>query len=117
MKEYLWLIVALPFVGSLVLAVAGGKISRLASAITGVGTVTLSAVLSIFIGLDFLNNNGTPFNQTLWQWIDVAGLSPNIAFHLDSVSMTFIFVITFVGALIHLCLLYTSPSPRDGLLS
>src|SRR5680860_204069 len=102
MKEYLWLIVALPFVGSLVLAVAGGKISRLASAITGVGTVTLSAVLSIFIGLDFLNNNGTPFNQTLWQWIDVAGLSPNIAFHLDSVSMTFIFVITFVGALIHL---------------
>ena len=102
MKEYLWLIVALPFVGSLVLAVAGGKISRLACAMIGVGTVTLSAVLSILIGLDFLNTNGTPFDQTLWQWIDVAGLSPNIAFHLDSVSMTFVFVITFVGALIHL---------------
>lgn len=53
MKEYLWLIVALPFVGSLVLAVAGGKISRLACAMIGVGTVTLSAVLSILIGLDF----------------------------------------------------------------
>ena len=102
MKEYLWLIVAFPFIGSLILAVAGGKISRLASAIVGVGTVTTSAVLTILIGLDFLNSNGMPFDQTLLQWFDVAGLSPNMAFHLDSVSLTFVFVITFVGALIHL---------------
>jgi NADH-quinone oxidoreductase subunit L len=38
----------------------------------------------------------------LWQWVSVYGFSPNIAFTLDTVSLTFIFVVTFVGTLIHL---------------
>lgn len=104
MKELLWLIVALPFSGALVLALAGRKLSRLTCSIIGVGTVFLSAGLTILAGLDFMGNNpiGKPYLQILWRWIDVGGLSPDIAFHLDTVSLTFIFVVTFVGALIHL---------------
>jgi len=104
MKELLWLIVSLPFAGSLVLALAGKHLSRLACAIVGVGSVSLSAIVTIFSGLDFMHGNptGIPFHQTLWQWIDVFGFSPGIAFRLDTVSLTFVFVITFVGALIHL---------------
>ena len=41
-------------------------------------------------------------DQVLWKWIDVAGLNPSFAFHLDALSLVFIFVITFVGFLIHL---------------
>ncbi|MBZ0100426.1 MAG: NADH-quinone oxidoreductase subunit L, partial [Taibaiella sp.] len=33
---------------------------------------------------------------------DVYGLAPNIGFYLDTVSLVFVFIITFVGALIHL---------------
>jgi NADH-quinone oxidoreductase subunit L len=108
MKELLWLIVALPFAGALILALAGKKLPRLACAIVGVGSISLSAIAAFMVGLDFLHGNsmGAPFDQTLWQWIDVFGLSPRIAFHLDTVSLTFIFVITFVGALIHL---YSAP--------
>ncbi len=108
MSELLWLIVALPFAGSLLLAIAGKHLPRLAVSIIGVGSVALSAIVMLFMGLDFLHGNpaGVPIHQTLWQWINVAGFNPGIAFHLDSVSLTFVFVITFVGALIHL---YSAP--------
>ncbi|MBK5243945.1 MAG: NADH-quinone oxidoreductase subunit L [Eubacteriaceae bacterium] len=101
MKELLWLIVALPFAGALILAFAGRKLPRTFNAIVGVGSVSLSAILTLLVGFEFLGNT-TPFIQVVWQWFDVYGLSPNIAFHLDTVSLIFIFVITFVGALIHL---------------
>src|ERR1700722_655504 len=108
MKELLWLIVALPFAGALILALAGKRLPRIASAVVGVGSISLSAVFTVMAGLDFLRGNpsGAPFDQTLWQWINVFGFSPGIGLHLDSVSLTFIFVITFVGALIHL---YSAP--------
>ena len=104
MKELLWLIVALPFAGSLILALFSRKLPRFACAIIGVGTVSMSAIITFLISIDFLYNNptGIPYNQVLWQWMDVYGLSAKMAFTLDTVSLTFVFVITFVGALIHL---------------
>jgi NADH-quinone oxidoreductase subunit L len=104
LKEFLWLIVALPFAGSLILVIAGKQLSRLACAIVGVGSVSLSAIVTLLVGISFLQGNpgGAPYVQSIWQWINVAGLSPNIAFHLDTVSLCFVFVVTFVGALIHL---------------
>ncbi len=101
MKEPLWLIVALPFAGALLLALAGGRLPRSFSAIVGVGSISLSAILTILVGFEFLGDT-TPFLQVAWQWFDVYGLSPNIGFHLDTASLVFIFIITFVGALIHL---------------
>jgi len=104
MKEFLWLIVALPFAGSLILVIAGKQLSRLACVIIGVGSVSLSAILTLLVGISFLQDNpgGKPYVEAIWQWMNVAGLSPGIAFHLDGVSLTFIFVVTFVGSLIHL---------------
>jgi NADH-quinone oxidoreductase subunit L len=108
MKELLWLIVALPFAGALILALAGKRLPRIACAVVGVGSISLAAVFTVLAGLDFLhgNSSGAAFDQILWQWIDVFGFSPRIGLHLDSVSLTFLFVITFVGALIHL---YSAP--------
>jgi len=104
MKELLWIIVALPFIGSLILVLTGKKISRLACTFVGVGTVSVAAIVTFIVGIDFMcdNSGGTPYHQLLWRWIDVNGFSANIAFTLDTVSLIFIFVITFVGALIHL---------------
>ena len=104
MKELLWLIVALPFFGALILIIAGKQLPRLACVLIGVGSVSISAILTILVGISFLKGNpdGTPYVEAIWQWMNVAGLSPDIAFHLDGVSLTFIFVVTFVGSLIHL---------------
>lgn len=101
MKELLWLIVALPLSGTLFLALFGRRFSRAVNAVAGVGAVSLSAVLTILLGIQFLGSP-EPYLSVAWQWFDVWGLAPNIGFYLDTVSMVFIFIITFVGALIHL---------------
>ncbi len=104
MLKLLWLIPALPLAGFLILAVAGSRLSQNISALIGVGSVCLSAILSILIGIDFITaqSAGHVYSGTLWVWFQAAGLSPRITFYLDSLSLVMIIVVTFVGFLIHL---------------
>jgi NADH-quinone oxidoreductase subunit L len=101
-KELLWLIPTLPFAGALVLILTGSKISRSMVPWIGAGSVGLSAVLTILVGIDFRSALETSFRQVLWNWMDVVGFKSDFAFHLDALSLVFLFVITFVGFLIHL---------------
>lgn len=101
MEALLWLIPALPFAGAFILIVSGGKLSRGVSAIIGSGSIGLAAIITIVIGLGFLQDPSLSYQYLLWSWINVAGFAPSFAFHLDALSMVFIFVITFVGFLIH----------------
>ena len=103
MFDLLWMVPALPFAGFLILALFGKRIGRIASAVTGVGSVGLSALLTLIIGIVFIASPPVEYsyNITLWEWFDVAGLNPSIAFHLDSLAVVFMFVITFVGFFIH----------------
>jgi NADH-quinone oxidoreductase subunit L len=102
MEELLWLIPALPFAGAFILIVTGGNLSRSLSAIIGTGSIGLAAVIAIGIGLGFISDPAHSFRQELWTWMNVGSFVPSFAFHLDSLSMVFIFVITFVGFLIHI---------------
>jgi NADH-quinone oxidoreductase subunit L len=101
MAELLWTIPALPFLGALLLIIFGRKFSRSMTSAVGVGGVGLSALLVMLIGFSFISTSAESYGQVLWQWIDVEGFSPAFAFHLDALSLVFIFVITFVGFLIH----------------
>jgi NADH-quinone oxidoreductase subunit L len=104
MLELLGLIPALPFAGFVVLALTGKRLPRRAVAVVGAGSVGLSAAAMVLVGIEFL---GTPppnhvYSQTIWIWLSVGSFRPVIAFYLDALSMVMIFVITFVGFLIHL---------------
>ncbi|MDH4089392.1 MAG: NADH-quinone oxidoreductase subunit L [Cyclobacteriaceae bacterium] len=101
MMDLLWLVPALPFLGALVLILFGTRISRTMVAVIGVGSVGLAALITILVGTTFISSSESSFNLLLWSWIDVAGFSPSFALHLDPLSLIFIFVITFVGFLIH----------------
>ena len=101
MNDLLWLIPMLPFAGSLILILAGGSLPRRLVPVIGSGSVGLSALITLLIGINFLTAKTAVIDQTLWNWINVAGFTPNIGFHLDTLSLAFIFVITFVGFLIH----------------
>jgi NADH-quinone oxidoreductase subunit L len=102
--ELLWLILAVPFASALVLAVLGPRLSRGAVALLGVGSIGVSAVISILISVRFLSAPppGNSFTQILWTWIDVAGFRPEIGLYLDPLSLIMVLVVTFVGFLIHL---------------
>ena len=105
MNEFLFLIPALPLAGSLILALAGRRLSKTTIALVGVGSVGLSALLTMIMALEFMGSQAGAFTQTLWTWMKVGGFSANISFTLDALSLVMLFVITFVGFLI---LLYSA---------
>ncbi len=104
MLELLWLIPALPFVGFLILVFGGKHLPRPFIPVVGAGSIGLSAVITLLIGMEFISSPpaSNSWTQTLWTWVEVGTFRPDIAFHLDALSMVFIFVITFVGFFIHL---------------
>ncbi len=57
MDAYIGLIPGLPFLSFLIIVFFGRMLSRRAVAITAVGSVCLSAALTIFSGISFLSSN------------------------------------------------------------
>src|SRR5688500_10824800 len=102
MSELLWLIPALPLTGALILILTRGNLPRAIAGTIGAGSVGLAAIVTIFIGLNFLSSGQESYHQVLWTWMDVDGFTPQFALYLDDLSVVFIFVITFVGFLIHI---------------
>ncbi len=104
MLHLLWLIPTLPFLGFLILGLFGKFLPNPLQTIVGAGTIGIAALLVFILGFELLKLPVTNqvFDQTLWTWFSIEGFAPGIAFHLDTLSLVFIFVITFVGFLIHL---------------
>ena len=104
MNNLLGFIPALPFIGFLILFLFGRSLPKSIVAAIGTGSVSLAALLTIYLGLQFMQTPppGNAYVQTLWQWINTSAFSCSISFRLDALSLVFVFVITFVGALIHL---------------
>jgi NADH-quinone oxidoreductase subunit L len=101
MTDLLWLVPALPFIGALILILSGSRIPRNLVPIIGSGSVGIASLVVIIIGISFLSSGQRAFDQVLWTWMSVGNFAPRMALHLDALSLVFIFVITFVGFLIH----------------
>lgn len=104
MTAYLAFIPILPLISFLIIALFGTMLPKKVVAILSAGSVGLSALLTIIIGITFLKSapvEGT-YTVTLWEWLNAGGFTANLSFRLDALSLIFIFVITFVGFLIHM---------------
>src|SRR5579864_6443203 len=103
MLNLLWLIPLFPIVGFLILAIFGSRMSRAAIAVTGVGSIALSALVSILVTASFLISTpaGGVYEQYLWSWISVGALRPQMGLYLDALSLIMTLVVTFVSFLIH----------------
>src|SRR6516165_5242979 len=104
MISLLWLIPALPFASALVLVLFGPRFSRRATAAVGVGSIGLSALITILVAASFFSAppSGNSYTQVLWTWLSVGGFEPQIGFYLDPLSLVMVLVVTFVGFLIHI---------------
>ena len=98
-----WLLFALPALGALVLLLAGRRADGWGHWL-GVATVAGSFVVGVLVFLDTLAL--APAERTrelsLFRWINVGGLDVDFGIRLDPLSLTFVLLITGVGALIHL---------------
>lgn len=103
MNNLVWLIPALPLLGFLILSLGGKSLSKTFIALIGAGSVSLSTLITILIGLNFLNHPPSAgfISQTIYTWIEIGNFKSEITLLLDPLSLVFVFVITFIGALIH----------------
>lgn len=104
MTTLIALIPAIPLLSFLIIALCGRFLPKRTVAICAVGSVALSAVITIIAGIDFLSLTGEnkAVTSVLYSWISTGGFNASVSFVLDPLSLVFCFVITFVGALIHL---------------
>ncbi|MFQ2483107.1 NADH-quinone oxidoreductase subunit L [Aeromonas caviae] len=100
----LYLTFLFPLLGWLLLAFSLGRLGERTSALIGVGSIGLSALTTLWVGIDFLNTmpEGGVYTQTLWQWMTVGEFQPAFRLSLDGLSLTMLGVVTGVGFFIHL---------------
>ncbi|PCO16635.1 hypothetical protein CQA18_25920, partial [Enterobacter hormaechei] len=58
------------------------------SAIVGVGSVGLAALVTAFIGVDFFANGEQAYSQPLWTWMSVGDFNIGFNLVLDGLSKT-----------------------------
>jgi NADH-quinone oxidoreductase subunit L len=104
MPQLVFLLPALPFLGYVLLALFGRRMSRTAAACVGVGSVALSFAVTAWIVAAWLLSPPAAgeYTQVLWRWIDVDGFQSDFALFLDPLALIMCLVVTGVGALIHL---------------
>jgi len=95
---------ALPFLSFLVLSLAGRRLNKNTIAWMGAGSICAAAVITIILGIQFLHAPPVAgvYQQLLWQWFSTSNLSVSFSLRIDALSLVFIFIITFVGAIIHI---------------
>ena len=115
MRNLLWLIPLLPFVGALLNGVLlRGRLNNRGVAAIACGVTGLAALLALLVIGDYLAGSQMgrqPFEQELWTWMPagpihtaldgVKSFTVSMGFQLDPLSCVMLFVVTFVGFLIH----------------
>lgn len=100
---YLWLLIALPLIGALVLLLGGNRTNSFGPLLAVLMPAT-SFGFAVYLWLQML---GLPKelrsqNLVLFEWINIGIFQVPFGFQLDPLSMSFVLLITGVGSLIHI---------------
>ncbi len=104
MIDLLWLVPTIPVIGFLILTFSCGKLAEVPAGIIGAGSVGLSFLVAMLVGLDFMTMPEVgihSYSQTLWSWIAVGSFEAGFTLYLDGLSLVMMFIITGIGFLIH----------------
>lgn len=115
MQQYLYLIPAMPLIGFLLLITGSAQFPRYVTALIGAGSICVSAIIAITMSAQFLlypPMEGV-YHQQLWHWFNIGKLHADIGLHLDAMSLVFVCIITFIGALIHIYSIAFMEHDRD----
>ena len=88
----------LPLMGTLILALSGGRLGVRFGAFVGVASVGLAALATAWA----IALYDGPVGFTLWTWIQVGSFQPTIGLAVDGLALVMMAVITGVGFFIHL---------------
>ena len=101
--SYIWVIVALPLLGSALLLLGGRRTNKWGH-LLAILMVWASFALGVamFVAMLAKPAESRGVTQTLYEWFVVGDFNVPVAFQLDQLSMVFVLLITGVGGLIHI---------------
>jgi NADH-quinone oxidoreductase subunit L len=102
MLQLLWLIPILPFAGAAINGLLGARFPKALVTLVALGAPLASLALALGCLWEYAHASlpNQAYEQTLYAWT-AGGLSIPVGFLLDRLSAVMLFVVTFVGFLIH----------------
>ncbi|GAB20180.1 NADH-quinone oxidoreductase subunit L [Gordonia effusa NBRC 100432] len=102
-RQLLWLIPALPAIGSMILLLTGRRADRWGH-LLATGLALLSAVIGVLLWIGMIGRDSPDrtVHSDLFSWVPVGDLRVDFGFQLDQLAMCFVLLITVVGSLIHI---------------
>ena len=107
-----YFIVFLPLLGSIIAGFWGRRLGDKLSLYLTSTLLLISMTLS-WITFWQLSSNHVDKVYPLMEWMNIGDFNVVWSLRHDMLSAVMMIVITTVSAMVHICLLYTSPSPRD----
>ncbi len=103
MAQYAWLMIAIPFVSSMFLLIAGRRVDSWGHYL-GMLAPWASFVIGVVILADMLGRSPETRAQslTVWNWLPGSEVNVSFGLLLDPLSISFVMLVTFVGGLIHI---------------
>ncbi|MFQ5966849.1 MAG: NADH-quinone oxidoreductase subunit L [Acidimicrobiia bacterium] len=111
--EFVWVVIALPLAGAVLLHFVGGRLPSPASGWLATATVGLSFVVALVAAVPFFEGDGQAEVVVLYSWMPAVGAT--VEFLWDPLSAFMTLIVTGIGALIHLFSIgYMSGDDRFG---
>src|SRR4051794_5075043 len=98
--ELLWLIPLLPFAGAAINGALGKRAPKGLVTLVGLGAPLASLVLALVCLVQYMGIQPQPVEKVLYAWTS-GEVNIDFAFLLDPLSAVMLFVVTFIGFLIH----------------
>ncbi|MCW8847556.1 MAG: NADH-quinone oxidoreductase subunit L [Sedimenticola sp.] len=102
MEKIYLLIVLAPLMGAIIAGFFGSKIGRAGAHWVASGGVGLSALLSVYVLLQFINGSTNIYNDSLYTWMVSDGIKMEIGFLVDQLTAMMMVVVTFVSFCVHI---------------
>ncbi|QJC34644.1 NADH-quinone oxidoreductase subunit L [Enterobacteriaceae endosymbiont of Donacia crassipes] len=100
--KLLFLIILMPLTSFLILSLFSNYLNKTQISIIGVICIGISAILTLIIGYIFLKSKLLFYKQFLWEILSINSLHINFNLYLDMLSLTMLFITTWVGFFIHI---------------
>jgi NADH-quinone oxidoreductase subunit L len=102
--QHLWILLALPLLGSALNGLLGWRWPKWAVNTVGVGSVSLAFLAVVELIREFLTLNSAqvPYFGRYFNWISVGPFTVDFALQVDQLTVVMLVVVTFVSLLVHI---------------
>ena len=95
-------IVLTPLAGCLLAGLFGNQIGRKGAHTVTILGVAVSAILSAYVLMGFINGSRTKFDENIYTWLTMNGIDFSVGFLVDTLTAMMMVVVTSVSLMVHI---------------